>query len=196
MHSEDLARSDVDPRVERSRQLVLTATVDLLGEVGYGPLAIETVAARSGVAKSTIYRHWSGKDELVAEAFARLRDQDEGMPPPGPVRSRLAVILREMARSVKDPTWHPGSCLAALIDGAERSDDMAKECARVAEERARPLVRVLEEAVAAGELPEGTDVGVVADALVGPIMLRRLFHRETLDPSEVPELVDQILPTQ
>ncbi|MBN2623081.1 MAG: helix-turn-helix transcriptional regulator, partial [Acidimicrobiales bacterium] len=53
--------ADVDPRIERSREQILAAAIDLLREVGYGGLTIEAVAARSGVAKSTIYRHWSSK---------------------------------------------------------------------------------------------------------------------------------------
>src|SRR4029450_13783209 len=58
------AVEEVDPRVERSRRVILEATLGELGEVGYGTLTIEAVAARAGVGKSTIYRHWPGKLEL------------------------------------------------------------------------------------------------------------------------------------
>ena len=47
--------------VERSRRVILGAVLDELGEVGYGALTIEAVAAQAGVGKSTIYRHWPGK---------------------------------------------------------------------------------------------------------------------------------------
>src|SRR4029453_14587855 len=62
-----------DPRVERSRRVILGAVLDELGEVGYGALTIEAVAARAGVGKSTIYRHWPGKLELVEDAFRTLK---------------------------------------------------------------------------------------------------------------------------
>ena len=46
-----------DPRIARSRQVILAAALGELGDVGYGGFAIESVAARAGVGKSTIYRH-------------------------------------------------------------------------------------------------------------------------------------------
>jgi hypothetical protein len=48
--------------------------------------------------------------------------------------------------------------------------------------------------VRAGELPPTTDTAVLADALVGPLMLRGLFHRPIPRPDEIPALVDQLLP--
>src|SRR5690606_34631776 len=60
---------------------------------------------------------------------------------------------------------------------------------------AAPLIAVLDEAVEAGELPAGTDTRALADALAGPVPLRRLLHRPCVCPDEIPALVDQILPT-
>jgi AcrR family transcriptional regulator len=191
----DVAGKDpggVDPRIERSRQTVLTATIELLGEVGYGALAMEAVAARSGVAKSTIYRHWPNRDALVTDAFAALREEASTAPPPGPVRERATVLLRALALKTRDPDWETSACMPALIDGGARSSEMARECARAAEERSRPLVDVLEEGMRAGEIPPG-DATVLADALFGPIILRKLFHREPFDPDDVPAHVERVL---
>jgi AcrR family transcriptional regulator len=185
----------VDPRVERSRELVLAATIELLAEVGYGPLAVEAVASRSGVAKSTIYRHWPGKEELAAEAFARLRDEAGTVPPPGPVKERVVTILRALALKTLDPEWHQAACMPAVIEGGARSTELATEAARMAEERARPLVEVLQAGIDTGELVPAVDASVLADSLAAPILLRRLFHREPFPPDEVPALVDQILGT-
>src|ERR1700733_10967412 len=65
----------IDPRVERSRQAILQAALDELGEVGYGTFRIESVAARAGVGKSTIYRHWPDKLALIADAFETFHVQ-------------------------------------------------------------------------------------------------------------------------
>lgn len=184
---------EVDPRIERSRELVIAATIELLGEIGYGSLAIEGVASRSGVAKSTIYRHWPGKDELVADAFARLREQAQSVPPPGPLDERLTTMLRALALKSLDPDWRAAACMPAMIDGGAHCPKVAEECARVAEERAKPLVQVLQDGIDSGELPAGTDASVLADALAGPIILRRLFHRTPFDPDQVPALVGQVV---
>ena len=184
---------EIDPRIERSRDHVLAATIDLLREVGYGSLTIEAVAARSGVAKSTIYRHWSSKAGLVADAFLKAYERVP-VPPPGPVRDRVVALLSDLADSVLVRERRLACLLPALIDAAERSEDIAALSCRLSEMSSAPLVQVLDDAVEQGELPPGTDTGVLADALVGPILLCRLLHRPYVEPDEVPALVDQILP--
>lgn len=187
-------RDEVDPRIERSRMCVLEATAELLREVGYGQLTIEAVAARSGVAKSTIYRHYSSKSELVSDAFTQVHTSGTNdMPPPGPVRGRAVAVLSDLACAVDEPQ-RLACLMPALIDAAERSDEMAELAHRMADESAEPLRSVLNQAVAGGELPAHTDTTILADALVAPIVLARLFHRPPVTVVDIPALVDQILP--
>jgi AcrR family transcriptional regulator len=183
----------VDPRIERSRELVLRATLELLGEIGYGNLTIEAVAARSGVAKSTIYRHWPGKLALVTEAFTEMKQGGYVPPPPGPVRARVECFLADLAGSIKHPDWR-AACMPALIDASARDPDVAQLSRQLAEMSLGRLVELLDEARAAGELPDDTDTALLADALTGPILLRALFHRPLVDPTDIPALVDELLP--
>jgi AcrR family transcriptional regulator len=184
---------DIDPRVERSRVQVLHATLELLGEVGYGDLTIEAVAARSGVAKSTIYRHWKGKLELVTDAFTELKVA-ESPPGPGPVAQRVTEMLTELAADVIDPSWRI-TCLPALIEASARCEEVAEMSRDLSEAGMGRLMAVLDEGVAAGELPADLDTGLLADALVGPIFLRGLFHRRPVQPDEVAGLVALLLPS-
>ena len=87
-----MALAAVDPRIERSRCAVLEATVALLAESGYGAVTIEAVAARSGVAKSTIYRHWPGRVELIHDAFLELKPPVV-VPSDGDVREQVIAVL-------------------------------------------------------------------------------------------------------
>src|SRR4029078_13124760 len=66
--NEEMVDTSLDPRIERSRRVILEAALEELGAVGYGALTIEGVAARAGVGKSTIYRHWPGELPLVQGA--------------------------------------------------------------------------------------------------------------------------------
>lgn len=184
------AALDPDPRIERTRRLVLAATMDLLGEVGYGPLTIEAVAGRSGVAKSTIYRHWPGKLALVEDAFALLKAPSP-VPPPGPVQERVTAILTELAQHCCSSTF--SSCLPALIDAAERYPDVRDLHRRISDERSAPMRAVLAEAVEAGELPTTTDPLLLSQALAGPIFLHRLLLHEPFPPDRVSDLVHQLL---
>jgi hypothetical protein len=71
---------------------------------------------------------------------------------------------------------------------------MAELAHRMADESAEPLRAVLDQAVGSGELLPTTDTGVLADALVAPIVMARLFHRPPVAVADIPALVDQILP--
>lgn len=187
----DVTGRSPDPRVERSRRVILSAALEVLGEAGYGGLTIEGVASRAGVGKSTIYRHWGGKLELVEDAVRTLR-AGLAAPTGGSVRERLTGLLRQMAENMADSTW--SSCLPAIIDAAERDPEVLAIQRRVAWGRRQVLVDLLEEGVEEGEFPAGTDAGLVAECLIGPIMVRRLLLHEPFDPVAVPALVDQLLP--
>lgn len=171
--------------------MILSAALEVLGEVGYGGLTVEGVAARAGVGKSTIYRHWCGKLDLVEDAVRTLR-AGLAAPAGGSVRERLTGLLRQMAENMADSTW--SSCLPAIIDAAERDPEVLAIQRRVAWGRRQVLVDLLDEGVEAGEFPAGTDAGLVAECLIGPIMVRRLLLHEPFDPAGAPALVDQLLP--
>src|SRR5690242_10309988 len=104
-----------DPRIERSRRVILEAALDELGSVGYGALTIEAVAARAGVGKSTIYRHWAGKLDLVEDAFRTLKAQAL-IPESGTLRERLVAFLQQVAELVVESTF--SACMPALIEAA------------------------------------------------------------------------------
>ncbi|HVF15095.1 MAG TPA: TetR/AcrR family transcriptional regulator [Acidimicrobiales bacterium] len=195
--SSDAARSgsgsgqEIDPRVERSRRLILAAALDLLAEVGCGGMTMEAVAARAGVGKSTVYRHWPGKLELVEDAIRTLRTVVVS-PAGGTVRERLTALLVQVARGMADSTW--SSCLPAIIDAAERDPEVLAIHRRIAGERRQIFVDLLSEGVASGEVAADVDLCVLAESLVGPILMRRLMLHEAFDPAAVPALVAQVLP--
>ena len=164
-------------------RVILEAALEELGEVGYGALTIEAVAARAGVGKSTIYRHWSGKLALVEDAFRTLKAQAL-VPEPGTVRERVTAFLEQVARLVEESTY--SACMPALIDAAERDPQVrAFHCTFSAERRA-VLVDVLRTRSTTGELPSDADPELLADALVGPIVMRRLMFFEPFDPKHGP----------
>ncbi|HUQ62859.1 MAG TPA: TetR/AcrR family transcriptional regulator [Acidimicrobiales bacterium] len=170
--------------------MIFSAALELLGEVGYGGLTVEAVAARAGVGKSTIYRHWSGKLELVEEAIRTLKLGPIELTT-GSVRDRLVEVLTELATNMADSTW--SSCLPAIIEAAERDPEVLSIHRRFAYERRQQLVDLLAEGVSRGEVRRDTDLALLAESLIGPIVLRRLLLHEPLDPAHVPVLVDQLL---
>ncbi|MDQ4096772.1 MAG: TetR/AcrR family transcriptional regulator [Actinomycetota bacterium] len=166
------------------------AALDLLGELGSGGLTIEAVAARAGVGKSTIYRHWPGKLELLEDAICTLKAH-VAVPAEGSTRDRVINLLQQAATNVADTTW--STCLPAIIDTAERDPEVRAIHRRLTLERRQVLIDLLADGVARGEVPPDRDLAVLADCLVGPIMVRRLLLHEPFDPAAVPALVDDLL---
>src|SRR5437868_7982921 len=131
----------LDPWVERSRTLILTATVEELADVGYGGVTIESIAARAGVGKSTIYRHWPDKLGLIADAFETFHEQM--VPDLGelPVRQAVALLLRHVAEVVVDSTF--SRCIPALIEGAERDERLREFHHRYSAERRQAIIDLI-----------------------------------------------------
>jgi hypothetical protein len=115
------------------------------------------------------------------------------VPETGTLRERVIVFLEQVAGLVEQSTY--SACMPALIDAAERDPQVREFHCRFSTERLAVLVDLLREAVDKGELPAHTDPGLLADALIGPIVMRRLMMHQPFDPRLVPALVDQLLPT-
>jgi TetR/AcrR family transcriptional regulator of autoinduction and epiphytic fitness len=180
-----------DPRVERSRMLILRAAVDELAEMGYGGLTIESVAARAGVGKSTIYRHWRDKLELIADAFETFHEQ---MVPDLEIRSpreSVELLVRHVAEVVLDSTF--SRCIPALIEGAERDPRVREFHHRYAAERRRALVDLIALGIETGDFREDLEPELATAALLGTIFYRRLMTSEPFDPAQAGELMAVLL---
>jgi TetR/AcrR family transcriptional regulator of autoinduction and epiphytic fitness len=180
-----------DPRVERSRMVVLRAAVEELADVGYGAFTIESVAARARVAKSTIYRHWPDKLSLIADAFETFHEQMVPSIDDAPPRERVERLIRHVAEIVVDSTF--SRCIPAMIEGAERDPRVREFHHRYSAERRQALVDVIAEGVASGDFPAHVDPELATLALLGPIFYRRLMSTEPFDPQRAGELVTAVL---
>lgn len=183
-------KAEPDPRVVRSRQVILRAALDELGEVGYGAFAIESVAARAGVGKSTIYRHWPDKLSLIAAAFERLHEEMAPDITTGSPRERITRALAHVAELLVDSTF--SSCIPALIDAAERDVDLRRFHHRFQRQARKPLVALIAEGARAGDFPSA-DPEIAASALLGALFFRRLMTRAPFDPEKIAELVGTVL---
>ena len=181
----------VDPRVERSRAVILEAALEELGEVGYGAFTIESVAARAGVGKSTIYRHWPEKLGLIADAFQTFHEQRGPDIASGTRRERVERVVRHVAEVVVGSTF--SACIPALIDAAERDRDLRRFHHRFQKEARRPLVGLIAEGVAHGDFRADTDPELAALALLGVIFYRRLMSGDPFEPEHARELVAAVL---
>jgi TetR/AcrR family transcriptional regulator, regulator of autoinduction and epiphytic fitness len=180
-----------DPRVERSRMVILEAAVDELAAVGYGGVTIESIAARAAVGKSTIYRHWPDKLALIADAFETFHVQMVPDLADRAARESVELLVGHVAEVVVDSTW--SRCIPALIEGAERDPRVRAFHHRYNAERRQALIDLIARGVNAGEFRPGVDPELATVALLGAIFYRRLMTGEPLPPAGARELVDLIL---
>jgi AcrR family transcriptional regulator len=181
----------LDPRVERTRRVVRRAAIMELARSGYGAFAIESVAARSGVAKSTIYRHWPGKLALIADALETLNEQPGPEPGHGTPRERILRLVEHLATVFADSDL--SACIPALVDAAERDPEVRRFLHDYNTRRRRALSATIAAAGTSGALPPHLDPEIAATALAGAIVYRRLMTGDPFPPARVADLVTTVL---
>jgi AcrR family transcriptional regulator len=179
-----------DPRVARSRAVVLAACAELLGEVGFGGVTIEAVAARSGVAKTTIYRQWPSRAELMIDAFRTMATPPVA-PDTGDVAGDLEQMMLTLARDLVTAPW--ARAMPSLADAAARDPELARLHAQFSRECRTPVVEVVARAQGRGELDPGVAPDVVCAALAGPLFFRHMVSREPIDAGFVNALLASVL---
>ena len=169
----------LDPRVLVSRERVLTTTLDLLTEAGLDELTIDDISRRSGVAKTTIYRHWPNRSALVIDACSRMTDGEVPPPDTGSLEDDVRAILTSIAELLSTARW--SSIVPSIVDAAEHDPTFAGIHSRIQRGHAAPLRSAIDRAAIRGEIPSTADRDAIAAALLGPLFYRRWFSREQID---------------
>ena len=173
------------------RQNVLASTVEALVEGGVERLTIDAVAARSGVAKTTIYRHWPSKAALVidgvASAMHPLPTPDTGDP-----RIDLASWCEAVgAESDDDPL---SSLFLSVLEAARRDPELSRLAEQLRDARQKPLHLVLELARLRGQISVAVDTPMVVELLAASVIYRRLVVRRAVTHEDALRIVDTVVP--
>jgi len=179
------------PRDDRLHRAILDATRDLLTTGSYAELSMESVAARAGVGKKTLYRRWSSKAPLVAEAVLEAYGGSGSFPvaETGDIRADLRDWLKEHAAFLAEP---PNAALvrALVAAAAARPADGEDLYRQLSAPQLQGLSTRLRRAVQDGELRADADLDAIATAIVGPM----LFHALTqLSSNRFDGLLDALL---
>jgi AcrR family transcriptional regulator len=169
---------DVDPRITRTRERVLAAVLELIGEVGFGRVSMEAVASRARVARSTLYRNWGDLPTLLGDTL-RAQLQVALTPDTGDLRGDLLAGLRTAAGFLEDRDLR-GMVLAMLAE-ALRDPEVGRVHLEHEVRRRERFRGVLERGQRRGELPEDVDLDVVIDDLVAPVFHRALLLGQDID---------------
>lgn len=173
-------------RAARSREKLLRAATDLLVDAGPQGVTVDAVAEASGVAKSTLYRHWSSRDEMLVEVVrCNMPDIDEPDLTDG-FEQALRTHLRQVAETLQSPEW------SRIVPAMMMLRTTMPQLAAVAEadhrSKSATLRHLLDAGIAAGVLRADVDVPRVEATLYGPM----LFVAITGNDVSLVELADDI----
>jgi AcrR family transcriptional regulator len=177
------------PRGEAREQAILDAALELVMEVGYDRLSMDALAERAHASKATIYRRWSGKAQVVADAIRRRKSGPHTVVDTGTLRQDLLETLGGMCVSLGGD-----EALVAGVMSAMRTDpELAGLMRSQVLDGDSPMDVVVARAVARGELPPGASGALVDEVAPAVVMLRLVFRGEPLDDEFLVHLVDEIV---
>ncbi|MCZ4121438.1 TetR/AcrR family transcriptional regulator [Streptomyces sp. H39-S7] len=192
MHNGTSAKKTGRPRSADADHAILEATRAALVELGWGKLTMGDVATRAGVAKTTLYRRWAGKNELVVDAVAVLFDELE-LPDRGSLQADIEDVVLQFAALLALPEAR--TALMAVV-AESTSDDALRQRIReaIVDRQKRLVVLGRRRAQERGELPPdepqdpaGTDattqIDLIFDVIAGAVVHRTLVSGEPVDPT-------------
>ncbi|WP_254638884.1 TetR/AcrR family transcriptional regulator [Cohnella sp. GbtcB17] len=175
------------PRDPKTQQAILSASYDLLLEVGFGAVTVEKIAERAGVSKATIYKWWPNKAAVVMDGFLSAASARLPVPDTGDVFEDIQIHAVNLTRFLLSKE---GKIITALVGEGQFDAGLAEAYRkRYFQPRRQEAKGILEKGIRRGQLRETLDVGLGVDLLYGPILYRLLVTGEPLDDDYVRRLV-------
>jgi AcrR family transcriptional regulator len=179
------------PRDAAAHAAVLAAAAELLDEGGLPAVTIETVSARSGVSKPTIYRYWPNRTAVAIEAFALHMASHVPLASTGDPRRDLTEQVRRVAAFYQT---RAGAVFAQLLAAAVTDPHAAQRLRdRFLAVRRADVTRLWQRAVDLGQARPGISADSAIDVLFSPIIYRLLVGHAPAGPAEAAHLADAAL---
>jgi AcrR family transcriptional regulator len=189
MKTLDSPRKAGRPRSAEADVAILQAVLDLLATTGLTQLSMDAVASRAGVGKATIYRRWRSKEALVVDAWRTLIEP-VATPDTGSLRGDIETIVDGIVEKCETS----GFDVLSQITAAARTDPALNDALRdFVATRRRPMLEMLRRGVERGELRPDIDLGLLYDALVGPLFYRLLLTQDDIDRDVARGVIDIVL---
>ena len=175
------------PLSDEARTKSLDAALGVLQDLGVDGFTVDEVARRSGVAKSTIYRHFSSTDELMLSAFGCLIVP---LPTPntGDLRNDLLAFLDSHRQFMVDESI-PRTFLG-LLNRSANDPDFAEVHKAFVDEQRKPIKTIIELAQGRGEVHPDLNLDIAMDVMEGPFMLRKIMRFLPIDEETAIVLID------
>ncbi|MGH7858471.1 MAG: TetR/AcrR family transcriptional regulator [Candidatus Binatia bacterium] len=171
----------------------MEAATSLLVERGPAGFTVEAIVERTGVAKTTIYRHWPTRTDLLAAAMAHLFGATR-VPDTGTLRGDLLEFFVAGVRALGDDLWDRRlQSLPGIMEAARHDPDLAAVGAQLLNTTLASLRTVLERGRSRGEVRADRDLDAMTQVLLGAIFIHRGLFGQDSTERYVVEVVDTVL---
>ena len=180
------------PRNPEATASILRVALELGEELGFDGLTVEGIAARAGVAKTTIYRRWPNAWAIVMDAFLAEVTRTAPLQERATARESFAASMRLLARAYRG---RQGKILRPLLGRAQVDANLREAVRKRWVEPRRQVAReIIRRGIESGDLRAGLDTDVVLDALYGPFYHRLLapYDDSAISDAYVDLLVDTV----
>jgi AcrR family transcriptional regulator len=185
------ARPRGRPRDARRQQRILQAALDDFSELGFRAVSMESIAARAGVAKTTLYLRWPNKAAVVMDAFLSGIGPGIGFPRNASAVERIRLQMRALTRAFRGKY---GTMVKALLGEAQFDAELAQAFReRWIAPRRQTASIVFRVAIATGELRADSDIETAIDALYGGIYYRLMIGTGALSEDFIEALFAQVM---
>lgn len=175
------------PRSATADAAILEAARSVLAEDGWPGFTVERVAARAGVAKTTLYRRWSSRTDLAVSAVAAMFARAAAVPPGTSGQEDVRAAVRAVV-DITGTTTGRAAYLAVLAAAARDEQVRARVEAEVSAPMRALIAAGVARAAARGEVPADVDVDWLDDVLAGTVMHRLLIRHQEIDDAFIDEL--------
>ncbi len=168
---------------------VLEAARAELAAMGFGALSMERVAERAGVNKTTVYRRYPTKVDLL---HAALAEEKAAFPlvDHGDLRGDLVHLVLAASQFMCD---RMGKCIFRALLTEPGDPELEELMQRMRQDGEREPRLLFQRAIARGELSPDVDVALLMSAVIGPVVHRVFCERQPFDRREAEDLVDVLL---
>ena len=180
-----------NPRTTRVRQIILETAAGLLVSDGASAVTAVRVAEETGVARTTIYRHWSNPTALLLDAIDRIVAPHVPTSITDNLEEDLITALSNLRGRMTKKRFR--LIFTALLDHANEDRDLVAAQRRFVNGVLQPIKDILAAAIERGDLPSTVDVEAASAQLAGPLFLQHVMLRTTINERLIKETISQFL---
>jgi AcrR family transcriptional regulator len=183
--------TEVDGRIARTRAAVLRSATELLVAGGPSAVTIDAIVAHSGVAKSTIYRHWESRDDVLVDVIETCAPTLVTPDPALGFEHAVRAVVDQAYTSLNDPEW--ARVIPALLLLKAHQSEIADLEQRIGKHQDQTFERIIAMGVAEGRFTPDANVEELAAQLIGPLVFAHLTGRPRVTKAFAHRVSDNFL---